>query len=80
MKADYLTEFVVWAHVLAHVREGKPVSYQGPLDARPHRVEASCKPRGRTVRVKPFGTWRRGESPFDAFTADAGHLDRFRRA
>lgn len=75
-----LVSFSAWWQVVVMAREGRPLWYQGPLDARPVRISATCKPHGRTVRVEPFGTWRRGERPFDPFTADASHLDRFRRA
>jgi len=76
-----LKPFSVWADVLAYVRKSAngAIWYQAPLDARPVLVKATCRPNGRTVRIAPWGFWRRGQRPFDPFTADAGHLDRFRR-
>lgn len=74
-----LLSFQVWSHVLEHCRKHGQVWYRAPLDARPVLVRATCRPKGRTVRVSPMGYWPRGKRPFDPFAADAGHLDRFWR-
>lgn len=63
--------FADWPAVMAHARAGLPLSYQAPLDYAPHAIE--YKAQKKTIRVKRAAV---GES----FTADAGHLDRFKRA
>jgi hypothetical protein len=64
--------FASWAELLTYVEEKRgPVRYHAPLDIRPAMVRAER--RGKKVRVFPFA------SDCDSFTADAGHLDRFRR-
>jgi hypothetical protein len=68
-----LIPFDTWDDVLVHVKLGLPVWYHAPLDVRPVRVQATARPKGRTVRVTPP---TRDDDPF---TADAGHFDRFRR-
>lgn len=70
-------KFESWQAVLDHVRAGLPIWYLAPLDVEPNRIGATCKPKGYTVRVRPFDKRRR--NPFDPFTADSGHLDRFCR-
>ena len=69
--ADFAT-FPSWAEVLRHVKLGLCVWYQAPLDYKPVLIQARTV-RGGKVRVRPFG------NQADPFTADAGHLDRFRR-
>ena len=61
--------FDSWADVLAHVDAKRPIFYWAPLDVRPVRVFAESR-RGK-VRVQVRDAY--------PFTADAGHLDRFRR-
>ena len=63
-----------WSHVLEKVASGAPVYYRAPMDARARRVEAFVK--GKRLRIKPFGYWRRGERPFDPFFANADHISR----
>jgi hypothetical protein len=76
--------FATWKSVLAYLQKGCPVWYQAPLDARASRLTRGKKPfgyepRARTVRVYPPGCFGRGKArTSDPFTADAGHLDRFR--
>lgn len=75
-----LVTFSSWEEVLGHVRAGRVVWYQAPLDSSPRLVRTTARPHGRTVRVKPWSSGRKGHcAPFDAFTADKGHLDRFRK-
>jgi hypothetical protein len=64
--------FATWAEVLAHVQAGNETWYHAPLDILPHMVRTELR-RGGKVRVFP---WSRDCDPF---TADAGHLNRFRR-
>ena len=73
--------FATWERLLAYVKRGNPVWYQAPLDVRPTRLTQGKKPfgyepRARTVRIYPPGRGKARTS--DPFTADAGHLDRFR--
>lgn len=68
-----LIPFATWAAVLEHVGAGKATWYQAPLDTRAVRVRVGLRRRGTRVRVTPPG------GDCDPFTADAGHLDRFRR-
>ena len=64
--------FHSWDDVLNHVRTGKPISYQAPMDTRPRSVVATSRGNGRKVRVDPLSR------DADAFWADESHLDRFR--
>lgn len=69
--------FGSWRAVLRHADRGVPLYYQAPFDASPVlvRVARGGKANPRTLRVRaPEGA----SAPFDAFVADAGHLDRFR--
>ncbi len=63
--------FPDWPTLLAHVAYNRPLFYHAPLDRSPVRVSASLRDGGK-VRVFPNS---REASPF---TADVGHLDRFR--
>lgn len=67
-----LQPFDSWAEVLAAARNGEPLWYKAPLDYSARRVHPSYV-KGRRIRIaKP-------SSDADAFWADSGHLDRFRR-
>ena len=77
-----MRSFVAWSELLDYIGRGEPVYYQAPMDPRARRIDVKILRRKRVpslVRVSPFGYWPRGSRPFDPFTADAGHLDRFRR-
>lgn len=65
--------FTSWAQLFAHIGGGYPLWYQAPMDDRPVQVSAVRWKDGK-VRVYPIYT------EADPFTADAGHLERFRRA
>jgi hypothetical protein len=65
--------FSTWDALLTHIRAGGAVAYQAPLDVRPIRVRVVAQSGGR-LRVYP------PTSDADPFTADPGHLPRFRRA
>lgn len=67
-----LQPFATWADVIAHVARGGECWYHAPLDVLPHAVRTELR-KGGKVRVFP---WTREADPF---TADAGHLSRFRR-
>lgn len=64
--------FDSWDAVLSHVASGGKVWYHAPLDVLPHSVRVETR-KGKKLRVFP---WTREADPF---TADAGHLNRFRR-
>ena len=67
------TSFASWAQLLDHVRAGYRLYYQAPMDYRPVMVNATIRPKDGNLRVyAPF-------TDSDPFTADAGHLARFRR-
>lgn len=68
-----LRAFPDWPAVLRHVRDGRPIWYHAPLDYRPVPVRAKLTTTSQRVRVSPCLA-----SDADAFTADAGHLERFR--
>ncbi len=75
-----LVSFNGWKDVIAHVHAGRAVWYQAPMDQHARLVRTSVHgPKARTVKVMatPY-QWQRGKPPFAAFTADVGHLDRFR--
>lgn len=63
--------FDTWDQVLAHVANHYSVWYHAPLDVRPVRVSVTL--RGAKLRVYP------PSNDADPFTADASHLERFRR-
>lgn len=63
--------FESWADVLTHVQSGQTVYYHAPMDLHPSAVQAVVK--GGNIRVFPLS------KSADPFTADNGHLDRFRR-
>ena len=64
--------FTSWAQLIDHVRAGYPLYYHAPMDYRPSIVQATIRKDGK-IRVSPTF------SDADPFTADMGHLDRFRR-
>ena len=66
--------FDSWHDVLAYVAAGRPVYYQAPMMHAPVLIRAKLTKNRRWVRVYPIYP-----AEFDAFTADEGHLDRFRR-
>ena len=63
---------------MAYARSGGPLYYKAPMDTHSVRITPleggyyTYKVRARTIRIKP------PKHVADAFTADAGHLDRFR--
>lgn len=71
--AQTLTGFTTWAQLIDHVRADYPLYYHAPMDVRASQVTADVRRDGK-LRVTPH--WSHGADPF---TADVGHLDRFRR-
>jgi hypothetical protein len=64
--------FDTWAELLDHISAGYPLWYQAPLDYRPAQVTAVMRKDGK-LRVYPT------YADADPFTADAVHLERFRK-
>lgn len=67
-----LMEFRDWAQLIAHIRAEYALWYQAPMDIRPALVTAIIRKDGK-LRVT---SWH---PDFVNFTADPGHLSRFRR-
>ena len=65
--------FATWADLLDAVGAGYPLYYQAPMDYRAAQVSAVLRKDGK-LRVTPTYT------DADPFTADQGHLGRFRRS
>ena len=65
--------FATWADLLDHVGSEYPLYYHAPMDYRAAQVSAVLRKDGK-LRVTPTYT------DADPFTADQGHLGRFRRA
>lgn len=68
---SYVT-FGTWAELLDHIAAGYTLFYQAPLDYNPAQVSVVERRDGQ-LRVTPI--YRSA----DPFTADTGHLDRFRK-
>ena len=82
--------FKTWREVLDAAKSGDVLYYQAPLNHRPTQLRRLTEgdkwstnvyePKAKTVRIIPYGARGRGRiRTADPFTADAGHLDRFRR-
>lgn len=67
-------EFASWDEVVEHVSGGGAVLYHAPLDASPRAVRVRHVFKNGKLRIDPLSR------DADCFTADAGHLSRFRRA
>lgn len=65
-------KFETWADVLAFAKVGW-LHYHAPMDLRPTSVRVVRIYKNGKIRLDP------GTRDADPFTADAGHLDRFRR-
>jgi hypothetical protein len=68
-----MQSFDTWESVLEHAREGKPLWYHAPLDARPVAILVVKVYLNGKIRIDPLS------NQADNFTADAGHLNRFRK-
>lgn len=67
------TGFSTWAELLAFIARGGWLHYHAPLDLRPVSVRVVKVYKNGKIRVDP------GTRDADAFTADEGHLPRFKR-
>lgn len=67
-------QFSSWDQVLAHARAGLPLWYHAPMDLHARRIRIVRVFKNGKIRIDPMS------SDADNFTADAGHLDRFRYA
>lgn len=70
--SPFSESFATWEALLDHIAAEYPLAYQAPLDARPVVVTVARRKDGKLRVTPPF-------SDADPFTADAGHLSRFRR-
>jgi hypothetical protein len=70
--ADFTT-FSTWDEVLDAARRGDMLYYQAPLDRAPRYVAINKVYKNGTLRIDPLSR------DADKFTADAGHLLRFRK-
>lgn len=68
--APFVT-FSTWGELLDAIAAEYTLYYQGPMDYRPHVVQTVLRRDGK-VRVIPVF------ADADPFTADAGHLGRFK--
>lgn len=66
--------FDTWDEVLTHVESGARTYYQAPLDYRPIPITAKVRRHSKKVWIIAPPS-----SDYDAFYADAAHLDRFRK-
>lgn len=66
-------KFSRWADVLDAARRGDTLWYQAPLDYRPVSIRVVRVFKNGKIRIDPMSR------DADSFTADAHHLDRFRR-
>jgi len=65
--------FITWADVLAAAERGDRLWYQAPLDRYPHSILVDKIYKNGKLRIDPLS------NQVSKFTADAGHLSRFRR-
>lgn len=65
-------EFSTWNEVLSAAAAGEQLWYQAPLDRYPHHVQVVKVFKNGSIRIDPLSR------DADRFTADAGHLSRFR--
>lgn len=70
--ADF-ARYDTWLDVLEAARSGKMLYYQAPMDRFPHAVAVVKVHKNGSIRIDPMSR------DADKFTADAGHLDRFRK-
>ena len=65
--------FPTWSDVLAAAARGDRLWYQAPLDRSPRSILVIKVYKNGSLRIDPLS------NQADKFTADAGHLSRFRR-
>jgi len=67
------TTFATWDAVLDAARRGDILWYQAPMDLHPHYISVTKIYKNGKLRIDPLS------NQADNFTADAGHLSRFRK-
>lgn len=67
-----LVSFKTWSEVRDHAARGGRLWYHAPLDARAREIRVVKVFKNGKIRIDPMS------SEADNFTADEGHLDRFR--
>jgi hypothetical protein len=65
--------FSTWSDVIDAARRGDRLWYQAPLDRSPHSILVVKVFKNDRIRIDPLS------NEADKFTADAGHLSRFRK-
>ncbi len=65
--------FDSWADVLAAARRGDRLWYHAPMDYQPRSIHVVKVFKNGNIRIDPLS------NQADKFTADRGHLDRFKR-
>jgi hypothetical protein len=65
--------FDTWQDVIDAAKRGERLWYQAPLDRSPHSILVVKIYKNDKLRIDPLS------NQVDNFTADAGHLGRFRR-
>jgi hypothetical protein len=65
--------FSSWNEVLAAARRGDWLAYQAPMDSAPRSIHVDKVYKNGSIRIDPLS------NQADKFTANAGHLSRFRR-
>jgi len=67
------TTFSTWNEVLDAARRGEQLWYQAPMDRSPHYIHVDKIYKNGKLRINPLS------NDADKFSADAGHLMRFRK-
>lgn len=65
--------FDTWTDVLNAASRGDRLGYQAPLDSSPRSILVTKIYKNDKLRIDPLS------NQADSFTADAGHLSRFRK-
>lgn len=68
-----MNKFGSWQEVLDHARVGRIIAYHAPMDVTARSVLVVKVFKNGKIRLSPL------TSDASRFTADEGHLDRFRR-
>ena len=69
-----LPKFDTWQDLIAHVTAGRRVLYYAPCILPIERINVRAVAGKHVLRIVPI------DRDYDPFTADEGHLDRFRNA
>jgi hypothetical protein len=77
---EALGGFASMKDVIAWAKSGHPLYYKAPMDPHAKRLH-DFKLMARSIRIWPSGSRGRGRMrTADPFTANAGHLERFRKS